>query len=274
MSVNTSKVFPEAGAFAVQADHISGLIFRCRGGQILNASGVRQGVLNASVTLTASSTNYVEVSAGGTVSANTTGYTSGSAPLYKVTTSATEITNIEDARSSPRSAAVHAIPISSLRHTTGVPLTAAETAGGFNVSLASHVHKAQAEVTDNETEVSVTHALFPLPANYIAGGAITVRLRVAIIATAAAVNNGSTIDLVAYKQADGAVGSDLCETAAQTFAALDTWYSKDFVITPTGLVAGDLLQLEITSSIVDSEAGAGTLRLNMETPKVLLDVAA
>jgi hypothetical protein len=40
-------------------------------------------------------------------------------------------------------------------------------------------------------------------------------------------------------------------------------------------VAGDTLQLEITSSnIIDSEAGGGTLRLNMETVKVLLDVAA
>jgi hypothetical protein len=164
------------------------------------------------------------------------------------------------------------VPISALRHTTGVPLTVAETAGGFNVSLSSHVYLAQAEITDNETEVSVCHAQVTLPPEYVAGGDITVRLPVSIVKTAAAVDNGSTIDLSVYKQAAGAVGSDLCATAAQTFAAVDTWYNKDFTVTPTGLVAGDVLNLEITSSVIDSEAGGGTLRLNMQPPLILLDV--
>jgi hypothetical protein len=167
------------------------------------------------------------------------------------------------------------IPIPALRHTSGVPLTAAETAGGFNFSLASHVWLAQAEITDNETEVSVVHGQVTLPPEYVDGGTITVRLPVSIVKTGSAVNNGSTVDVAVYKQASGAVGSDLSTTtAAATFAAVDTWYDKDFVITPTGLIAGDVLNLEITSSIVDSEAGAGTLRLNMGPPQILLDVKA
>ncbi len=86
-------------------------------------------------------------------------------------------------------------------------------------------------------------------------------------------DNGSTLDVAVYKQAAGAVGSDLSTTtAAATFVAVDTWYNKDFVITPTGLVAGDVLNLEITSSIVDSEAGGGTLRLNLQPPLILLDI--
>ena len=168
-----------------------------------------------------------------------------------------------------------AIPVTALVHTTGVPLTVAETAGGFNVSLSSDVHLAQAEITDNETEVSVCNAQVALPPEYVDGGAITVRLPVALIKTAAAVNNGSTVDVAVFKQAAGAVGADLSTTtAAATFAADDTWYTKDFVITPTGLVAGDILNIKITASVVDSEAGGGTLRLNMGAPILLLDVKA
>ncbi len=166
----------------------------------------------------------------------------------------------------------YGIPISALRHTTGVPLTASETAGGFNVSVGSNIHKAQGEITDNETEVSVCLFQFVLPPEYVAGGDIKVRLPVAIIKTAAATDNGSTIDVSVYRQEDGAVGSDLCATAAQTFAAVDTWYDKDFTVTATGLVAGDVLNVVITASIIDSEAGGGTLRLNLDCPQVLLDI--
>ena len=169
--------------------------------------------------------------------------------------------------------AAYGIPISRLAGPTGIPLVASETAGTFNVSLSSHVWKAQAEITDNETEVSVVHFQFVLPVEYVAGGDISVSLRCAIIKTGSPTDNGSTIDVAVYKQADGAVGSDLSTTtSAATFAALDTWYTKTFVITPTGLVPGDILNVEITSSIIDSEAGAGTMRLNMDPPKVLLDV--
>lgn len=68
------------------------------------------------------------------------------------------------------------------------------------------------------------------------------------------------------------MGSDLVTTAAQSFAALDTWYTKDFVITPTGLVAGDRLSLVLTTSIIDNEAGAGTLIANIAKTSALIDV--
>lgn len=164
------------------------------------------------------------------------------------------------------------VPISALRDATGLPLGTAELAGGFNVSLSANVLVAQAEIADNETEVSTVYAQVSLPPEYKAGGAITVRLPCTIVKTGAAVDNGSTIDLNVYKQTNGAVGSDLCATAAQTFAAVDTWYNKAFTVTPTGLVAGDVLNLVITSSVVDSEAGAGTLRLNLDVPQLLLDI--
>jgi hypothetical protein len=132
---------------------------------------------------------------------------------------------------------------------------------------------ANGEVTDNETEASITYFEFRLPENYVAAGDVTVRLPAALIATATPTNNGSTLDVAVYEEASGAVGSDLSTTtAAATFAALDTWYNKDFVITATGLVAGDKLLVKITSNVIDSEAGGGTIILNLESPTVLLDI--
>lgn len=168
--------------------------------------------------------------------------------------------------------AAHSIPLTSVRGATGLALTATETAGGFNVDIATNVLVLKGEVTDNETEVSVCVAEYTLPDNYVAGGDITVRFRTALIKTGAPTNNGSTLDLEVYKQGDGAVGADLVTTAAATFAALDTWYDKDFVVTPTGLVAGNRLTLKITSSVIDSEVGAGTIICNIAAVKVLADV--
>lgn len=166
---------------------------------------------------------------------------------------------------------VHRVPLTDLRNATGLILTATEAAGGFNLNVASNVLVAQGEVTDNETEVSACRFSYILPANYVPGAAITVRLGVQLVVTGTPTNNGSTIDIAVYKQDAQSVGSDLCTTAAQTFAALSTIYDKDFVVTPTGLVPGDILHVEISSSVIDSEAGAGTIKLQMGTPKVIHD---
>jgi len=167
----------------------------------------------------------------------------------------------------------YGVSIFDLRHTTGVPLVATETAGGFNVSVSSEVILAQAEITDNETETSVVYFQFVLPPEYVAAGDVTVRLPCALIATDTPTDNGSTIDVAVYEQTNGAVGSDLSTTtSAATFAALDTYYNKDFVITAAGLVAGDVLVVKITASVIDSEAGGGTIILNLAAPKVLLDI--
>ena len=195
------------------------------------------------------------------------------AALQWYTTTVTGVSTLARTRLAEDVLQPYGIPISALQQTTGVGLAAAETAGNFNVSVAANVISAQAEITDNETEVSVVQFQFTLPPEYVAAGDVKVRLPVNIVKTGAAVNNGSTIDVSAYEQSDaGAVGADICETAAQTFAAVDTWYNKDFVITAAGLLAGDVLNVVVTSSVVDSEAGAGTLRLNMAVPKMLADV--
>jgi hypothetical protein len=169
---------------------------------------------------------------------------------------------------------IYGIPISEIRSDAGASLTAAETAGTFDITVGTNTIVANGEVTDNETETSVAYFQIVLPPEYVAAGDVTVRMPSALIKTGAPTNNGSTLDIAVYEQSDaGAVGSDLSTTtAAATYAALDTWYNKDFVITATDLVAGDVLNVKITATVIDSEAGAGTIVLNLAPPKVLLDV--
>lgn len=69
-----------------------------------NAGWIRQDNVPTSVTagtisLTASSTNYIEVSGAGVVSANTVGFTTGKFPIATATTSVSAITGVADKRS-------------------------------------------------------------------------------------------------------------------------------------------------------------------------------
>ena len=167
----------------------------------------------------------------------------------------------------------YGVYVRDILQTTGIPIVPAEVAGNFNLSLSANVLLIQGEVCDNETELSEGSFQFRLPAEYVDGGTITVTLPAALIATAAGNDNGSTLDLECFKSdGAGAVGADICATAAETFVAMDTWYDKAFTITPTGVVSGDLLNFVITANVVDDEAGGGTLRMTMEVPQVTLDV--
>jgi hypothetical protein len=159
-----------------------------------------------------------------------------------------------------------------LRQTTGIPLVASETAGNFNVSVSANVILAQGEITDNETEVSVVQFQFTLPPEYVAGQPVQVAIPCQVVKTGAAVDNGSTIDVSAYWQLGQVVGADIVTTAAQTFAALDQSYVKVFSLDPTLLVPGYTVNVVVSASIIDSEAGAGTLRFNMDAPYLKLDI--
>ena len=143
----------------------------------------------------------------------------------------------------------------------------------MNLNVTANVVTVKGEVTDNETEVSVAWFQFRLPAEYVAAGDVSVSLRSELLKTGAPTNNGSTIDVACFEQADGAVGADLSTTTpAGTWAALATFESDTFVITAAALLAGDILSCSITSTVIDSEAAGGTITLTMDPPKVLLDV--
>ena len=95
--------------------------------------------------------------------------------------------------------------------------------------------------------------MWELPPEYSAGQALTIRLNAGMVTTVAATS--CTVDVSIYK-ADGALGvsADLVSTAAQSINSL-TAANKDFVITPTGLTAGDRLDIQIRVDVVDGATG-------------------
>lgn len=92
-------------------------------------------------------------------------------------------------------------------------------------------------------------ALFELPAEYVDGGTITARVRAK---RSAAPQVSGTVDVIAKKYSDGALGADICATAAQALTGTDTYANFDFTITPTGLVRGDVIALEVDVALDDT----------------------
>ena len=82
----------------------------------------------------------------------------------------------------------------------------------------------------------------------------------------------ATVDVQCYSaDEDGAVaGGDLVTTAAQDINSL-TKGNFDFVVTPTGLAAGDLLDIRITVAITDGASGV-PITADITDLKMLLDV--
>lgn len=84
-------------AFGGRRQSSSGLSWDYFGGRVL-VDGISTAIANGTVTLTASTTNYVEATRAGVVSNNVTAFTPGSVALYKVVTGASTVTSYEDHR--------------------------------------------------------------------------------------------------------------------------------------------------------------------------------
>lgn len=94
MAILTS--FPRIADPFKQGSH-SGLAF-AYGLGVVRADNVVVKVAAGTVTLTDDATNYVEVATDGTVSSNTTSYTSGQIPLFTVVVASGAITEVQDDR--------------------------------------------------------------------------------------------------------------------------------------------------------------------------------
>lgn len=75
----------------------SGLSWDYYGGR-LEVDGISTFIANGTLTLAASTANFIECTRAGVVSTNTTGYTPGSIPLYYVVTGASTVTSYGDDR--------------------------------------------------------------------------------------------------------------------------------------------------------------------------------
>jgi hypothetical protein len=96
-----------------RAQTSGGLVWGYFGGTALLA-GVPTQIANGTITLTASATNYLEADpATGAVSKNTTGFTSGSIPLYQIVAGASTVTSYTDMRAGVLSAVDPAVAAAS-----------------------------------------------------------------------------------------------------------------------------------------------------------------
>lgn len=124
---------------------------------------------------------------------------------------------------------------------TGTPGTDAPTLQGVDFGGTTSDERASFEVI--------------LPTDYVAGQSVTVQVRAAMLTTVA--DTSCTVDVEAFEtDGNGAVGSDLCATAAQSMNSL-TPANLNFTITPTGLAAGDHLIIRLSFAGTDgTDAGA------------------
>jgi hypothetical protein len=99
-------------------------------------------------------------------------------------------------------------------------------------------------------------AMVQLPPEYVAGQTVVLRFSAGMVTTVA--DNSCTLDVECYEsdREVGVVGSDLCTTSAVSINSLTFNNTLDFTITPTGLAAGDQLDVRIT--IATNDAGSGT----------------
>ncbi len=110
---------------------------------------------------------------------------------------------------------------------------------------------------------------FVLPSSYVAGAAITVRLHAR---TSDVAVTSATVDVLCYKSnKEGGVSADLCTTAATSVNSL-TWADKDFTITPTGVVVGDLLDIKLVAAINDGGGGGDGAVIAIGAVEMLLDI--
>lgn len=110
---------------------------------------------------------------------------------------------------------------------------------------------------------------FVLPAEYVPGETVTLRLLAGMNTTAS--DGTATIDANAYKVGtNGTVGSDIVATAAQSINDL-TAANKDFTITPTGLAPGDVLDIVVTIAITDGATGTAVIG-QLNKVQMLLDI--
>jgi hypothetical protein len=96
------------------------------------------------------------------------------------------------------------------------------------------------------TEATTNTIRFTLPENYVAAGDVTF----VVTAKCTGAPETLTVDAV-IKEVNttaGTVGSDICATAIQTITSSFVAYS--FTVTATGLVAGDVLQIELNTNVI------------------------
>ncbi len=114
-------------------------------------------------------------------------------------------------------------------------------------------------------------AEIPLPWEYEAGQSVTLRVAAGMITTVA--DQTATVDVEAYESDEDSTSTgDICATTAISDNMNSLVFADvDFVITPTNLSAGDLLDVRLTVT-VDDDGDSGVMKGCIGSVQLLCDV--
>jgi hypothetical protein len=142
---------------------------------------------------------------------------------------------------------------------TSLPTTAAnDDLGKVIGTFGTDAMTIQTSDSKNTSVTQRARFMYRIPMNYVSGQVVSVVAWVGMRTTVA--NGTATIDFEVYKKNDstGMVGSDLVSTSATSINSL-TAADKAFVIDPTGLTAGDELDIRVTIAITDTGTGTAVI---------------
>lgn len=140
------------------------------------------------------------------------------------------------------------------------------TAGAFGTGC-PYIHAGEMNAAGAVTRYART--VFELPPEYVAGGSIQINFAAGMLTSVASVS--ATVDVECYLTGRDCLktGSDLVTTSATSINSV-TFADKAFTVTPTGLVAGDTLDIRVT--IAANSATASSHFACIAAAEVLLDV--
>ncbi|HUS38547.1 MAG TPA: hypothetical protein VMX74_03815 [Pirellulales bacterium] len=159
-------------------------------------------------------------------------------------------------------AAKFAIPLTEFRVwdalATNLPATSAtDDLGLYGGTFASASPTIATGDVKNTTVTRYARFQCVIPVEYDAAETLTLRFSAGMQTTVASAS--ATIDVQAYKSdREVGIGADICATAAQSINSL-TFGNKDFTITPSGLTAGDVLDVRITIYVEDSATATAVI---------------
>jgi len=152
------------------------------------------------------------------------------------------------------------IPLSSCKVWDDLSSNLPGTAAADDLAIVEGIFGTDAPTIQSDNQGSngtptAAYARFMVPIynDYVLGESIQLSFRAGMVTAVS--DTTATLDLVVYvNDGDGAVGTDICATSAQSINSL-TKAEYDFTITPTSLAYGDILDCRVAITIEDATTG-------------------
>ncbi len=169
--------------------------------------------------------------------------------------------------------AVYNVKLATLEATgTGAQLgaSAGTPSGAMGLTIGAHGTNSPlvvGESASGNSKTNYSRFQFALPAEYVSGETITLRVRAKATGT---LNVTKSLDAQCYvSDGGGGIGSDICATTVQ---ALTTSFANyDFTITPTSRVAGDMLDIQLVT-VADDTGATNNKLIQIGAVELLLDI--